>query len=504
VYEIEVAATNTVTGVVAVGSSLFQFTPLSGKTAVVTPSVHPMVAIYSAPHCAAGGRMRVEYSTAGGPLQSTPFQPCRPGASMNFYLAGMYQNTAYTAYHVLDTGTSFVNGDPIPFTSGVVGLVPPAVTLLTAPPVPTVDGVLLQSFLSGYSIATDLNGKLVWYSPGDITFLTRASSGGLFMAIGEDNTKDTSHQFIREFDVAGIKQAETNAARVSQQLVALGMHPINAFHHEARRLPDGKFLVLADSERILTDVQGPGPVDVIGDTIVVLDANLQVTWAWDAFDHLDTHRAAVLGETCTVMPSLACPPFHLAPQANDWLHGNSLQLTPDGNILYSARHQDWVIKIDYHNGAGAGDVLWRLGKAGDFAISSSDPSPWFSHQHDPNFEANGKILTVFDDGNDRFAADPKAHSRGQALAIDEPNRTATPLLSADLGSYSAAVGSAQRLPNGDYHFDSGFITIPDATGKLNLFAQSVEVDKNGTIVYRIQFAAPEYRSMRMKDLYTAP
>lgn len=504
-YEMEVTVKNFNTGDTASTSEMFQFLPLAiGQSPVVTPSVHPLVFIYSAPPCADGSRMRVQFSIAGGATQSTPFKTCLPDASMNFYLAGMYPNTPYTAQQVLDDGMSFVSGDPVSFTTGVVGLQPPPVTLLTTSAPPTTDGILLQSLFVGNSIATDLSGKLLWYSPGDITFLTRAESGGKFLGIGEDGTKDSSHQFVREFDAAGITHAETNAARVNQQLSALGIHAINGFHHEARKLPDGQYLVLADSERILTDVQGPGPVDVIGDTILVLDANLQVTWAWDSFDHLDPHHGALFGESCTYPGGLACAPFYLSKQANDWLHGNSLQLTPDGSILYSARHLDWVIKIDYHNGAGDGTVLWRLGKDGDFQIASSDPSPWFSHQHDANFEADGTTLLVFDDGNARFATDKTAHSRGQALSIDEKNRTATLLLNADLGSYSQALGSAQKLPNGDYHFDDGFIFVVDSSGKANTIAQSVEVDQNGKLVYGIQFAGPEYRSIRMRDLYTAP
>src|SRR5262249_23542339 len=155
--------------------------------------------------------------------------------------------------------------------------------------------------------------------------------------------------------------------------------------------PDGRILALAASERILTDVQGPGDVDVLGDTIVVLDANLQLLWAWDTFDHLDTHRVALQGETC-VQAANGCDTFYLAPTANDWTHGNSLQLTPDGNILYSSRHQDWVIKIDYRNGEGNGDILWRLGKDGDFQMLSDDPSPWFSHQHDASIGEDGTVL----------------------------------------------------------------------------------------------------------------
>jgi arylsulfate sulfotransferase len=231
---------------------------------------------------------------------------------------------------------------------------------------------------------------------------------------------------------------------------------------------------------------------------VALDSNLQVTWAWDSFDHLDPHRRAVLGEKCGSARS-GCSAFYLAPVANDWLHGNALELTPDGNILYSIRHQDWIVKIDYENGAGTGDILWRLGIDGDFQMSSSDWFPWFSHQHDANVQPDGVTLTVFDDGNTREATDPTAHSRGQVLQLDEANRTATLVLNADLGGYASALGSAQQLPNGNYHFDLGFGTNPSGS-----YAQSLEVNMSGQIVYAIQADTIEYRSFRMPSLYTAP
>jgi len=67
---------------------------------------------------------------------------------------------------------------------------------------------------------------------------------------------------------------------------------------------------------------------------------------------------------------------------------------------------------------------------------------------------------------------------------------------------AGAVGSAQRFSNGDYHFNNGFLTIPP--GSNNFAAQSVEVDSQGKMTYRIQFGQLEYRSFRMSDLYTAP
>ncbi len=102
---------------------------------------------------------------------------------------------------------------------------------------------------------------------------------------------------------------------------------------------------------------------------------------------------------------------------------------------------------------------------------------------------------LFDDGDVRRVADPSAHSRGQVLVLDEQNMIATPILNADLGDYSAALGSAQQLPNGNYHFDQGWLQ-PSNT------SQAIEMDPWGNQVYALQLSSPAYRSFRLTDLYT--
>ncbi|HYW44088.1 MAG TPA: aryl-sulfate sulfotransferase [Bryobacteraceae bacterium] len=503
VYEIEVSVRNLTTGEMAQSVVPFELTSLATSgTPVITPTGHPLVFIYSAGPCAAGSQMRVEFQSPEGFAQDTPYRQCDGTHSMNFYLAGMRSNAQYTVQHTLDDGNSAVTGPLLTINTPGIPLQAPR-TAGAAAGAQSSEGILLQSVIGSNSIATDLNGNIVWYAPPDFSYLTRIQAGGTFLGILEDGTQDPSHQFFREFDLAGVTYVETNAARVGEQLAAMGMQPITCFHHEAIRLADGGYLVLAGSERILTGVQGPGAVDVLGDTIVVLDPNLQVVWAWDAFDHLDPHRAAILGEACTYPTTLACSVFYQAATANDWLHGNALQFTPDGNILYSTRHQDWLVKIDFANGTGSGDILWRLGQDGDFLINSPDPSPWFSHQHGPHFAADNTTLLVFDNGNTRIAANNQmGDSRGQVLQIDEADRLATLVLNTDLGVNSSALGTAQQLSNGDYHFDAGFIVDP--ASPFSRFSQALEVNANGQIDWGIEIYAQEYRSFRLNDLYTPP
>jgi len=498
-YEIEVSVRNLATGDTADATAMYVLTPLvNGTEAVLTPTSNPLVYIYSAPACR--GNVRVRLTSPSGTVQNTPFEPCGAKGGLNVYVAGMLPNTTYSVQHEVVNETSTTVGPALSLTTTSLPITAPQ---FVAPPT-ALDStdILLHSIVSSNPIATDMAGNVVWYAPFALTVLTTTAPGGQFLGINSDGTKDPSQQTFVKFDLSGAILAQTNAARVSEQLIAMGIRPITCFHHEAIQLPDGKYLVMAGSERILTNVQGPGPVDILGDTILVLDRNLQLLWAWDAFDHLDPSRQAILGETCNYPATAACSNFYQASKANDWLHGNALQLTPDGNILYSARHQDWLIKIDYENGAGSGNILWKMGVGGDFQINSSDPYPWFSHQHGSNFLIDGKTLLVFDNGNTRIANNPNENSRGQVYQVDEANLTVTPLINTDLGVNSAALGTAELLPDGTYHFDAGF--FPDPANPLSRITQLCHLDASGAMDSTTRVYAQEYRNFQMTDLYTPP
>ncbi|MBS1854713.1 MAG: aryl-sulfate sulfotransferase [Acidobacteria bacterium] len=499
-YEIEAAVRDTATGATGVATASYRMTSLAAEAPVITPTQNSLVFLYSAPPCAPPGRMRVAFESPDGVIQSTPYQDCQAGLSMNFYLAGMRANTTYSVHHVIESRqvrrgepvSPPTEGPPLSVTTGAVPVQLPVATILQPPPAPPGDQVVLYSNLFGPPFATDPQGNVIWYYPANLTLLTRPESGGRFLAVVATQPITGFGQILREIDVAGNTLRETDTTQINAQLAALGKPAIGVFHHDAIGLPNGEVAVLATTEQIMNGVQGPGPVDIIGDMILVLDRDFQVVWTWDAFDHLDPHRQATLGETC---PGLGCPPLSLASHANDWLHGNALIFAADGNLLYSSRHQDWIIKIDFRGGQGTGDVIWRLGKDGDFLIESNDPSPWFSHQHGPRLSPeDGTLLAVFDDSNLRQRADSNAHSRGQVLRLDEQNHIATLVIDDDLGGFSFALGNAQPLRNGGYLFDVGW--LPDNSSRL------VVVDGSGNPLETVRMSAPEYRNFRMRDMYT--
>jgi hypothetical protein len=509
-YDIKVAvkdsyqATETTSAVVAdtVASRV------AGSQAVVSTTANPLVALYSVPTSSAGTAI-VQFAPAGDnpAWRNTDTHTIAPGKSTNVFIAGMLPNTTYQMRHVFSDGTGSA---PLMFTTGAIptNLAIPAFTV-RQPPGPASD--LDQDMIFHQRIratpntppllATNLAGQVTWYH--DLTesgfTLVKAGQtlvpGGTLWLNGVDRYTPvaTAPNVLREIDLAGNTLRETNLAALNTQLAGLGHEPVHAFHHDVQQLADGTTVTLALTERTI-NIAGT-PTNYIGEMVVALDANLQVTWAWDAFDHLDVHRGPVLGEVVqpgSPEPSAVVP---LLP-AVDWLHVNAVALSPaDGNLILSVRHLDWVVKIDYRHGAGDGHVVWRLGQGGDFTVNSADPSPWFSHQHNAHY-VDDHTLVLFDNGNTRRASDPAANSRGQAWTLDETNMTATLALNADLGNYSFRLGSAQRLSNGNYLFMSGRQgTVP------NDIAQSIEVSPDGTPNYVLEFRAPEYRSYRLRTLY---
>lgn len=529
---------------------------LVGGQQAVHPTVHPLVALFSAPPCPVGQKMRVLFflAKAGSGKFSTNGQACDNATSMNFYIAGMYPNSPYTMkWQTIDTQGRVVSaGQPLPFTTGAI----PANVALPSPifvpssspgltPPETSFPILLHSFTPGFGTnfviaATDAAGKYLWYSPMEISNAPRTEVGGLFFANQNGDTSatvpDPYAEQIQEMDLVGDLVWNTNAEIVSEQLVAMGKPPVTGFSHELRRLPAGDLLTIGSEERLVANANQcgttggvPNTCDVLGDEVIVLDKNLQVKWAWDAFDqgaytsssgtHQLVDQPAVLGEACA-QGGNGCPPFYLAPTAKDWMHSNTASLAADGNIVLAVRHLDWVIKLNYANGAGDGRILWRMGPNGDFTLTTINTQgtddlatfPWFSHPHDAEFALNDQpvggvqIFAAYDNGNTRRAqVNPHAHSRGQIYAVNEPALTANLNINVDLGVYSLALGTAQLLPDGNLWFQSGAVGAAQGAPP---YIQETEADQSANLLFILQVGLPtasqhalEYRCFRMQSLY---
>lgn len=475
---------------------------------VITGTENPLVAYYTAPACPVGQRMRVRFfAPPSGPVQRTHSKPCRAGLTMNFQIGGMRPQTAHAMRHeLLDGGGAVVGQGPLRFhqTGSIVPQLAPSTVELTGPEVSQAEQVILQSpvgfGIGSFPFAVDLQGIPIWYenklNRGGAQLyglMTRPGGRGTFYSVS-----DTA---LTHWDLLGNVIRQTTVPRLNEQLAALGLGSINNLHHEARPLPNGHLALIGAVERLLVDVQGPGPVDVIGDMILVLDENLQVAWTWNAFDHLDASRLSRTDKTCPATGKPGCPVILLITEgsANDWLHTNSITYSPaDGNLVISIRHQDWLVKLAYKDGAGDGAVLWKLGVDGDFAISPANPSGWFSHQHDANFMTATRIV-LYDNYNVVCDEDPECVSRGQVIELNEVTRVATLIRNDDLGEYAPGSGSSQPLVNGNSYFDSGF----DGPTAIPL-SHAYEFLPDGTLIFRMLSEVAMYRSHRLTDLYHLP
>ena len=551
-YTIQVIAKDFVSGQTATQTAVYTLTAHADKKAVISKTANPLVALFSAPACKTGSSMRAAFYTGSNPITYTGWSPCNTGISMNFYLAGMYASTTYMAYAQVQTGTKIVNSGSVTFTTGKApktlsgGNVLPKFTVKTpaGSQTDTTDSMIFwTSDDNVVPTATDLAANLMWYYPdGKATLATRVLPSATVLTFQTGlswNSADQELQLLREIDFAGNIVRETNVGVLAYQLAAMGapisapcvvpakppvgLSCLNDLDHEAMRYSiDGAeyTAVLAHAEKIYAPgTQGSSPtgpnVDILSEYVIVLNSQFQVVWYYSSYQQLDISRTAVLGETCSASSNCQVN-LLLAKSAYDWTHANTIYyVASEGDFLVSLRDQDWIIKVNYDNGAGAGNILWTMGNLSDFTFNNidNDPWPWFSHQHDTVYQNNGAgPLTVFDNGNTRVSAAPlglgsncdpsggpdDCYSRGMALTVDEATMEVTPVLSVSLGVYASAEGSGETLFDGNYFFQAG---EPDGVGIEILPTPDT---LTGTQVLNITTNGSSYRAWQMPNLYNPP
>ena len=136
---------------------------------------------------------------------------------------------------------------------------------------------------------------------------------------------------------------------------------------------------------------------------------------------------------------------HLSPAldrskrtAGEWLHANSLDVGPRGNILVSFHYLDQVISIapDWKT------IQWRLG--GVRPTIQMPPGEQSSAQHTAAELAPNRIL-VFDNRTDL----PGTYSRAVEYVIENDVAKMVWQWRPPKDNYSSAVGSARRMANGN-------------------------------------------------------
>lgn len=225
--------------------------------------------------------------------------------------------------------------------------------------------------------------------------------------------------------------------------------------HELRLTPEGTAWidVFAPIRMNLSAVHGVA-AGVITDSVVQeIDIKTGlVMWEWHALGHIPVAES-------NNPPSRSSYPW-------DYVHINSVEPGPAGDVLLSARNTWALYDVDIRTGA----IRWRLGgRRSSFRV---EPRARFYWQHDAQFQPGG-LISVFDNGSD---PPEERESRGLLLRPDAARRTVSLIkqfANPTKTLLSESQGNALALPDGNWLLGYGRlpnVTEFDASGRVVLDA----------------------------------
>jgi arylsulfate sulfotransferase len=494
----------------------------------VQTTENPQVALYTM-NLPQPGSVTVQFGTDTSYgrrtwAQPSPASPDNYGGQVSIEVAGMRGSTNYhlQALVTLANGITYKDNDHL-FATGTP---PPTSPLQITTPsgLPPQPGIQLFDTVQfggtpynpklAQAFATDLQGNVIWTysyagSPANVITPIKPLPNGHFLVVLTVTSGPTNSTIpggtandVREIDLVGNTIRDLPMATLNQALVANGFAGLNlfAFSRDVLALPNGHYIFLAQMAQAVPNVTGyPGTTNVAGDVLIDVDQNYKPDWVWNSFDHLDINRH----------------PFQFPP---DWTHSDALLYsTDDHDLLLSIRNQNWIVKIDYQDATGTGNILWHLGEGGDFKlVGGVDPTDWFYAQHGMNFfgpNTSGLFqLGLIDDGDDRLFPPGVAcggsgapvcdYSTVPVLLVDESAMTATLLhhYVAPASLYSFFGGQADLLPNGDIEVDFGSAKLGATVQEYQPGAAVVETSP--PVVWQsVSPGYDQYRSQRLPSLY---
>jgi Arylsulfotransferase (ASST) len=239
----------------------------------------------------------------------------------------------------------------------------------------------------------------------------------------------------------------------------------NGYHadlHEIRLTPQGTAWIDAfDPIRMNLSSDHGLSNGVLTDSIVQeIDVKTGlVMWEWHALGHVP------ISESHNPAPKSSYP--------WDYVHVNSVDPGPSGDVLLSARNTWALYDVDIHSGG----VRWRLGGAhSSFKLGAGTPFYW---QHDAEFQPGG-LISVFDNGSD-----PPKEKQSRGLLIDANTSTHTAALVKQFTNPSKTLlatsqGNTLSLPGGDWLM--GYGGLPNFTE----YSSSGQVLLDGTLGKNVQ------------------
>jgi hypothetical protein len=367
-------------------------------------------------------------------------------------------STTFTVAH-----QASVSQEPFPHNAGdpaavqrfasAPSLSPSTVTITHAAAAGAAPGLLFLAPYQGSGAAgpliADQSGQLVWFRPlppgidaANFGVQSYAGSPALVwwqgrvlnvgFGEGEDVVYDSSYR-----RVASIRAGNGYSADL----------------HEIRLTPEGTAWI--DSfdpiQMNLSSVHGLANGVLLDSVVQQIDIRTGlVMWEWHALGHIPASESQ-----------------NPAPGSNypwDYVHLNSIDPGPDGDVLMSVRNTWALYDVDIHSGS----VRWRLG--GNRSSFTLPPAARFYWQHDARL-LSGKQISLFDNAS----TPPKERqSRGLVLQLDARAKRVTVARSYANPArvlLAASQGSMQTLDAGNALLGYGSLpnfTEVDAAGQVLL------------------------------------
>jgi arylsulfate sulfotransferase len=465
---------------------------------VITNTANPQVASYSLSP-GAPANVSVQFGSDTNYGLATWAQPSAQGGAVNLLVAGMKANSPYHMRAVVQfaDGAQFTDADHV-FTTAGGSPSATNITTTTTPGTTPQSGVELLDLVAGTAepTITDLNGNVLWtylgVPNGSVPNPIKLLPNGNFLINFSESSVDGLNSVLEEVDLTGKLIWQMTAAQLNQALSSATCAGCNitvtGTHHDFAVLPNGHVIVIAATKQVISGTT------VTGDVLIDLDQNHNPVWLWNEFDHLDTNRRP-----------------YLFP---DWTHTNAvLYSADDGNLIVSMRHQNWLVKVNYANGTGTGNIIWHLGYQGDFTlVGGTDPTDWFYAQHGPSFVTPNTMgnysIILFDNGDDRVfpsdvtcgtsGAPPCLYSTVSMLQLDETAMTATLTFHPTTPTYSFFGGNAAVLANGNVEYCEAAGGPSANSGEI----YEVQQNNSGQSIWHMQISGQyAYRGQRIPSFY---
>ena len=228
----------------------------------------------------------------------------------------------------------------------------------------------------------------------------------------------------------------------------------NTIHHEILKNNKSQLVTIYEDRKVtdLSSVGGNKKDTVVGDGIIVMDANGKKIWQWSVFDVEDPLKDPKILKT-----------------KKDWTHANSLNYDKDSNYIISFYNNGQIWKVD----SQTGKIIWKFGKGGTIAMPAECD---FTQSHAVHINPYGNLM-FFDNGVAR------QQSEVFAVKLDEQNKTAQMDIHIKLPPdvYNARMGSAYMIND---------TTILCCCSKRHI---TVLVNRKGVLLWTLDTAIPPYR-----------